>query len=115
MLILLRIFFIFIFQAFIIAFTSNFIPKLVYRITISDKNSLEGFLDHSLSKFNTSELKNGPQSNVMNQSVEICRYPDYREPPNSQYKYDYTIMFWHVLAARLAFIVVFEVCVFVSI
>ncbi|XP_012221258.1 anoctamin-1 isoform X2 [Linepithema humile] len=96
-------------NAFIIAFTSNFIPKLVYRITISDNHSLEGFLDHSLSKFNTSDLTNGPQP-VINQSisVEICRYPDYREPPESPYKYDYTIMFWHVLAARLAFIVVFE-------
>ncbi|KAL6259932.1 hypothetical protein P5V15_009842 [Pogonomyrmex californicus] len=97
-------------NAFIIAFTSNFIPRLVYRITISDKYSLEGFLDHSLSKFNTSDLKNGTQPMVLpgQTPVEICRYPDYREPPDSPNKYEYTIMFWHVLAARLAFIVVFE-------
>lgn len=42
-------------------------------------------------------------------TVEICRYSDYREAPDSPTKYAYTIMFWHILAARLAFIVVFEV------
>ncbi|CAK9797502.1 Ano1 [Anthophora plagiata] len=97
-------------NAFIIAFTSNFIPRLVYQMTVSDNYSLEGFLEHSLSKFNTSELTNGtePFSVPNNEQVEICRYPDYREPPDSPNKYQYTIMFWHVLAARLTFIVVFE-------
>ncbi|XP_043515154.1 anoctamin-1 isoform X1 [Frieseomelitta varia] len=96
-------------NAFIIAFTSNFIPRLVYRITVSDNYSLEGFLDHSLSKFNTSDLQNGTQPYLPpHKQVEICRYPDYRESPDSPNKYQYTIMFWHVLAARLAFIVVFE-------
>ncbi|XP_015432164.1 PREDICTED: anoctamin-1-like [Dufourea novaeangliae] len=97
-------------NAFIIAFTSNFIPRLVYRITVSDNYSLEGFLDHSLSKFNTSDLKNGtePFSLPAHEQIDTCRYPDYREPPNSSNKYQYSIMFWHVLAARLAFVVVFE-------
>lgn len=97
-------------NAFIIAFTSNFIPRLVYRLAVSDNYSLEGFLEHSLSKFNTSDLRNGtePSSVPFDERVDICRYPDYREPPDSSNKYQYTIMFWHVLAARLAFIVVFE-------
>ncbi|XP_050464477.1 anoctamin-1 isoform X1 [Cataglyphis hispanica] len=97
-------------NGFIIAFTSNFIPRLVYRITISDNYSLEGFLEHSLSKFNTSDLKNGtqPMASLGQAPIEICRYQDYRESPDSPNKYDYTIMFWHILAARLAFIVVFE-------
>ncbi|XP_053994706.1 anoctamin-1 isoform X2 [Hylaeus volcanicus] len=97
-------------NAFIIAFTSNFIPRLVYRMTVSDNYSLEGFLEHSLSKFDTDDLKNGTQpfSLPNDKPVKICRYPDYREPPESPNKYQYSIMFWHVLAARLAFIVVFE-------
>lgn len=37
------------------------------------------------------------------------RYRDYREPPDSAEPYSYTLQFWHVLAARLAFIIVFEV------
>jgi hypothetical protein len=39
----------------------------------------------------------------------IFRYPDYREPPDVANKYDKTTMYWHILAARLAFVVVFEV------
>lgn len=39
------------------------------------------------------------------------RYRDYREPPDSAEPYSYTLQFWHVLAARLAFIIVFEVSV----
>jgi hypothetical protein len=37
------------------------------------------------------------------------RYADYREPPNVANKYERTAMYWYILAARLAFVVVFEV------
>jgi anoctamin-1 len=43
--------------------------------------------------------------------VFIFRYADYREPPDASNKYDRTSMYWHILAARLAFVVVFEVSV----
>ncbi|XP_014210857.1 anoctamin-5 [Copidosoma floridanum] len=82
-------------NAFIIAFTSNFIPRLVYRFYVSEDYSLTGFLDHSLSKFK------------MNSS-EICYYPDYRESPDSEHPYKYTNFFWQVLVARLTFVVIFE-------
>lgn len=39
------------------------------------------------------------------------RYRDYRAPPWSPEPYEFTLQFWHVLAARLAFIIVFEVFV----
>ena len=39
----------------------------------------------------------------------VYRYRDYRDPPHSLVPYGYTLQFWHVLAARLAFIIVFEV------
>lgn len=42
-------------------------------------------------------------------SVHLCRYRDYRAPPWSSKPYEFTLQFWHVLAARLAFIIVFEV------
>lgn len=38
----------FCFQAFLIAFTSTFLPKLLYRFAISDDNSLKGYLNFSL-------------------------------------------------------------------
>lgn len=39
----------------------------------------------------------------------LSRYRDYRAPPWSSTPYEFTLQFWHVLAARLAFIIVFEV------
>ncbi|KAG0722183.1 Anoctamin-1 [Chionoecetes opilio] len=42
-------------NAFIIAFTSNFIPELVYRYVVSDSKSLDGFLDYSLSTFQVAD------------------------------------------------------------
>ncbi|XP_043474457.1 anoctamin-1-like [Leptopilina heterotoma] len=96
-------------NAFILAFTSNFIPRLVYRLTISKDYSLSGFLQHSLSNFNTSDFKNESRPMIeLNNHINNCYYPDYREPPNSVNKYQYTNLFWHILAARLAFVVVFE-------
>ncbi|XP_034950899.1 anoctamin-4 isoform X1 [Chelonus insularis] len=95
-------------NGFIIAFTSNFIPKLVYQLTVSENYSLEGFLDYSLSKFNTSDLEKEIKLTENTANIEICRYPDFREPPTSPNKYNVTTMYWHVLAARLAFVVVFE-------
>ena len=37
------------------------------------------------------------------------RYRDYRGPPWSSKPYEFTLQYWHILAARLAFIIVFEV------
>lgn len=80
-------------------------------MTVSKNHSLEGFLEYSLSKFNTSDFANGTRPFVEpgDEDVEICRYPDYREPPNSPNKYQYSISFWYILTARLAFVVIFEV------
>ncbi|XP_066141402.1 anoctamin-4 isoform X2 [Euwallacea fornicatus] len=92
-------------NGFIIAFTSDFIPRLVYRI--SQEGSLDGYLNNSLSYFNTSDFEN--HSRLGNGSVEqLCRYPDYRNPPWTSDKYEPTSLYWHILAARLIFVVVFE-------
>ncbi|KAA0198662.1 hypothetical protein HAZT_HAZT005546, partial [Hyalella azteca] len=101
-------------NAFIIAFTSNFIPELVYMHVVSTDNSLKGFLNHSLSVFEVNDYP--PQYKPPYdpaENVTICRYPDYRNPPGSEREYKYAPIFWHILAARFAFVVVFEnvVCV----
>jgi len=41
--------------------------------------------------------------------VVVVSYPDYREPPWSPNKYNYTTQYWHVVAAQFSFLVVFEV------
>lgn len=99
------------FQGFIIAFTSNFIPRLVYLITVSKNYTLDGFLENSLSEFRVSDWPPEMRPNV-SEPVEICRYTDYRNSPTSENKYEHSSMYWHVLAARLAFVVVFEVCMY---
>lgn len=38
-----------------------------------------------------------------------CWYRGYRNPPSSPDEYDLSPQYWHVFAARLAFVVVFEV------
>ena len=64
---------------------------------------LQGYVNSSLSVFDMWEVKNSSQP-------RYCRYRDYRAPPWSSMPYEFTLQFWHVLAARLAFIIVFEVC-----
>lgn len=39
----------------------------------------------------------------------LCRYYDYRYPPGHEKQYAHTMKFWHILAAKLAFIIVMEV------
>ena len=38
-----------------------------------------------------------------------CQYRGYRNPPGHENKYGLSPQYWHVFAARLAFVVVFEV------
>ena len=46
---------------------------------------------------------------LMNSVFVDFRYRDYRGPPWSSKPYEFTLQYWHILAARLAFILVFEV------
>lgn len=97
-------------NGFIIAFTSEFIPRLVYRIYVSPDRSLTNYVNHSLSIFDTNDFEVGREPK-MHSMVQTCRYPGYREPPVSGHKneYDQTNFYWIVLAARLGFVLVFEV------
>uniref|UniRef100_A0A8C0PPF0 Anoctamin n=2 Tax=Canis lupus familiaris TaxID=9615 RepID=A0A8C0PPF0_CANLF len=99
-------------NAFVISFTSDFIPRLVYLYMYSENGTMHGFVNHTLSSFNVSDFQNGTAPNDpldLGYEVQICRYKDYREPPWSEHKYDISKDFWAVLAARLAFVIVFQV------
>uniref|UniRef100_A0AAY5EG28 Anoctamin n=3 Tax=Electrophorus electricus TaxID=8005 RepID=A0AAY5EG28_ELEEL len=96
-------------NAFVIAFTSDFIPRLVYQYMYSPDGTLHGFVNHSLSYFNVSDFQNNtdpPQP--VGYRVEICRYKDYRDPPWSDTPYELSREFWNILAGRLAFVIIFQ-------
>ncbi|XP_037922729.1 anoctamin-1 isoform X4 [Hermetia illucens] len=95
-------------NGFIIAFTSDFVPRLVYRLAVSEDGSLAGYLNYTLAYFDTKDLQRGSEPVYSRQNVSICRYPDFREPPWSPNKYERTAMYWIIFAARLGFVVVFE-------
>ncbi|XP_067414324.1 anoctamin-1 isoform X1 [Emydura macquarii macquarii] len=98
-------------NAFVISFTSDFIPRLVYLYMYSENGTMHGFVNHTLSSFNVSDFQEGTAPNdpmELGYEVQICRYKDYREPPWSENKYEISKDFWAVLAARLAFVIVFQ-------
>ncbi|XP_035484397.1 anoctamin-1a isoform X2 [Scophthalmus maximus] len=98
-------------NAFVISFTSDFIPRLVYQYMYSPDGTMHGFIDHTLSSFNVSDFQPGtaPQQPMnLGHKVETCRYKDYREPPWSNTPYELSKEFWAILAARLAFVIVFQ-------
>uniref|UniRef100_A0A674F6E8 Anoctamin n=1 Tax=Salmo trutta TaxID=8032 RepID=A0A674F6E8_SALTR len=95
-------------NAFVISFTSDFIPRLVYQYMYSPDGSMHDFVNHTLSYFNVSNFQDGKEPMDPQHQVEMCRYKDYREPPWSNTPYVISKEFWAVLAARLAFVIVFQ-------
>uniref|UniRef100_A0A8C0INS0 Anoctamin n=1 Tax=Chelonoidis abingdonii TaxID=106734 RepID=A0A8C0INS0_CHEAB len=84
----------------VIAITSDFIPMQVYKYTYSpcmlqnrtDINCLTGYINNSLSVFRVQDFE------------WQMKYRDYRNSDD----YNYSVQFWHVFAARLAFLILFE-------
>lgn len=165
----------FFFKAFVISFTSEFVPKMVYKYMYSVNGTMSGYTEHSLSYFNVSNFPPGtaPTTTLIT-GVTMCRsvtfspltylefllnplassltllftlkcgvdcvillreilapsgflllflltsvdppsssvfirYKDYRDPPWSADPYTFSKEYWSVLAARLAFVIFFQV------
>merc|ERR1719458_2311434 len=84
-------------NAFLIAFTSDFIPKLVYKYE-HDWN-MRGYVNFTLAtspKEGWEDLGNAP-----------CRYRGFRDDQG-----DYTPDHWKILALKLCFVIIFEHVVF---
>lgn len=93
-------------NALIIALTSEFIPKMVYKYFYSPNGSLTGYVDFSLSTFALKDMD--PQSQVNVTDTLTCRYPDYNFGPEDPHKYRPNATFFHIWFARLLFVVIFE-------
>ncbi len=106
----------------------------MYRVAYSEDGSLQGYTNFTLSYFKPEDFDQGPAdlANLTNYVVrddpEVCRYHGYRHPPWHENKYEVrnsrlwllnaawnnrlqlqlTEVYWHVLVARLAFVVCFQ-------
>ncbi|KAF6332443.1 anoctamin 5 [Rhinolophus ferrumequinum] len=100
-------------NAFIVAFTSDIIPRLVYLYAYSTNTSdpLKGYVNNSLSVFLVADLPNYTAPSEK-RDFTTCRYRDYRYPPEHDQKYSHNMQYWHVLAAKMTFIIVMEHVVF---
>ncbi|XP_077552647.1 anoctamin-4-like [Haemaphysalis longicornis] len=102
-------------NAFMIAFTSEFIPRLVYSLRHSKDLSLSGFVNFTLSKFDVDDYDEDarPDNTTLEGTmVRECRYLGFREAPNTDNEYQLSSVFWVITTAQLCFVVVFEHVVF---
>ncbi|XP_058937580.1 anoctamin-6 isoform X1 [Kogia breviceps] len=104
-------------NAMIIAFTSDMIPRLVYYWSFSippygdhPHYTMEGYINNTLSYFNVADFKSKSKENPYTElgDYTTCRYRDFRYPPGHPQEYKHNIYYWHVIAAKLAFIIVME-------
>ncbi|KAM4748875.1 anoctamin-6 [Rhinophrynus dorsalis] len=104
-------------NAMIIAFTSDMIPRLVYYWSFSvppygnhSTNTMEGYINNTLSVFNVSDFKSQsmPVTLPWFGDQTTCRYRDFRYPPGHDHQYEHSIFYWHVIAAKLSFLIVME-------
>ncbi|KAJ8021915.1 Anoctamin-7 [Holothuria leucospilota] len=79
-------------NAFLIAFTSEFLPRLLYH---HDFGTLEGYTDFTLA------------TSPPNTTNTECRYQDFRDREGN-----HTIFYYRLLALRLGFVIAFEHFVF---
>ena len=81
-------------NAFLIAFTSDFIPKLMYKYE-HDWN-MRGYVNFTLAV--------SPYDGWLDQNKTECRYRAFRDENGR-----YTETHWKILALKLAFVIIFEV------
>ncbi|KAM3926928.1 anoctamin-6 isoform 2-T2 [Leptodactylus fuscus] len=104
-------------NAMIIAFTSDMIPRLVYYWSFSvppfgthDSNTMQGYINSTLSVFSISNFRNEskPVPPDWFGTATTCRYRDFRYPPGHEHQYEHSMLYWHVIAAKLSFLIVME-------
>ncbi|XP_063783420.1 anoctamin-6 [Pseudophryne corroboree] len=104
-------------NAMIIAFTSDMIPRLVYYWSFSvppygthTSYTMQGYINNTLSVFNISDFKteSRPVPPPWFGTQTTCRYRDFRYPPGHEHQYEHSIFYWHVIAAKLSFLIVME-------
>ncbi|KAL4648376.1 anoctamin-7-like [Arapaima gigas] len=93
-------------NAFLIAFTSDFLPRLLYQYKFD--NNLRGYVNFSLAyappSYSSPSFVSVNDTHVSNST---CRYKAFRDSNGK-----FTLFYWELLAVRLGFIIAFEHVVF---
>nr|XP_047139556.1 anoctamin-7 [Hydra vulgaris] len=87
----------------VIALTSEFIPRTVYKYKYSN-SSLIGYLDWSLASYNVSNFKEHEKP-LQNPQYPICRFAGFHE---SVSPYGFNKIYWEIWAVRFAFVFIFQ-------
>jgi len=67
------------FKGLIIAFTSDFIPRLIYTLKYSPDHTLSGYVNYTLAYFDTADFPSSPSQPPLNSTTDgnICRFFSY--------------------------------------
>lgn len=61
-------------QAFVISFTSEFVPRMVYQYMYSANGTMSGYTEHSLSYFNVTNFPTGSApTTTLFTGLSMCR------------------------------------------
>ncbi|KAH8387323.1 hypothetical protein KR093_006431, partial [Drosophila rubida] len=95
-------------SAMIIAFSTNFIPKLVYKATHDDPD-MDGYLNFTMAAFYTKDYETTTLLNISaTANVTECYYTEFRNNAWELNPYKRPMVYWKILTARLAFIVIYQ-------
>lgn len=90
-----------------VAFSSNFIPRMVHDHS-EDLKNIE-YIDFIFAFFDTKDFEETSMPQTPNgEVIEVCRYPEFRNGPGGAQAYKRPYYYWKILAARLAFIIIFQ-------
>jgi anoctamin-1 len=81
-------------NGFIIAFTSDFIPRLIYTMKYGSNNQDIPYLNFTLSSFNITQFERAYVHKSAYEDVSVCYYQDFRHPHSSPDEYEPTTMYW---------------------
>lgn len=91
-------------NSMIIAFTTDIIPQLMYYTM--HQGDMHGYMQWSSSVYNITQSDPPPPSS----NHTRCLYNAFREPPwePTGRSYRYTEQHWHVLVAKIVFVIIFQ-------
>ncbi|KAI3380610.1 hypothetical protein SNEBB_011198 [Seison nebaliae] len=93
-------------NAVIIAWTTDFIPRLVYKFAFEGNNDVyqyNSYMNFTLSYYPIETL-----NITTNFTGEYCRFRGFHEPRTGMGNFECSNVYWYILMARLAFVLVFE-------